>query len=209
MRGAVGDDIAEKARLSRVAAGSDMLPFSLAVGLLAAPTALAVGRFDTLVVADDVADPATLDPGKEFVEKNYTLLQQIFDPLVRFDADGRIEPALATDWRWLDPKTVEFKLRSGVRFHDGEAFDAECVRSSLLRYLDPKTGFPGAGFLASIEGVEVVDRHTVRIRTYFPDGILLNRLAGFVLILPSRYVAEHDEAHLSSHPIGTGAFRFL
>ena len=55
-------------------------------------------RAETLVVCDDVADPATLDPQKEFVEKNHTIIQQMFDGLVRIDPDGHIEPALATNW---------------------------------------------------------------------------------------------------------------
>lgn len=180
------------------------------LALLAIP-ASAVARAEpgTLRVCDDVAAPLTLDPLREFSEKNHTIVQQIFDGLVRFDPDGRIEPALAVSWTRLDPLTTEFKLRPGVKFHDGEPFDAEAVRYSLERFSDPKGGFPGAGFLNSIEKVDVSDPLMVRVKTKFPDGILLHRLAGLVSVVPPRYIAEKGEDYFASHPIGTGAFRFI
>jgi peptide/nickel transport system substrate-binding protein len=179
------------------------------LGCLLPVSARALERPAALRICDDVTDPLTLDPQSEFSEKVHTLVQQIFEGLVRFDPDGRIVPALATSWRRIDDKTVEFKLREGVVFHDGEPFDADAVKFTIERYLDPKTRFPAAGFLNSIDKVLVVDPHTVRITTKFPDGILLNRLAGFVLISPPRYLAEHDEDFIASHPVGTGAYHFV
>lgn len=168
----------------------------------------AAAATSTLSVCDDVAAPASLDPLKEFSEKEHTIVQQMFDGLVRFDPDGRLEPALATSWRWLDDRTVEFKLRPGVTFHDGEPFNAQAVRYSLTRLIDPKTGFPGAGFLGTIQDVEPVDELTVRIKTRQPDGILLHRLAGLAPMVPPRYIAEHGEEYFARHPVGTGAFQF-
>jgi peptide/nickel transport system substrate-binding protein len=157
-----------------------------------------------LVICDDISDPATLDPQKQFSEKNHTLLQQIFEGLVRFDPDGKIEPALAESWERIDPLRVRFKLRKGVFFHNSEPFDAESVRFSISRYLDPTTGFPAIGFINSLDRVEVIDPHTVDIITKFPDGLLLNRLAGFVLIVPANNIDG-----IGSHPIGTGPFKFV
>ncbi len=161
-----------------------------------------------LRVCDDVVAPVTLDPRRQFSEKNYTIIRQIFDGLVRFDPAGRIEPALAVSWTRVDPLTVEFKLRPGVRFHDGEPFDAEAVRFSIESLIDPKTAFPGAGFLDSIEKAEVVSPLTVRIRTKFPDGILLNRLAALVVIVPPLAASRGGQDGFAAHPVGTGAFRF-
>lgn len=184
-----------------------MVFLALAAAALPASPIRAAER--VLRVCDDVAEPISLDPLKEFSEKYYTIIQQIFDSLVRFDPDGRIQPSLATSWRWVDQRTVEFQLRPGVEFHDGEPFTAESVRFSIEKLIDPKTGFPGAGFLSSIEGVEAVDASTVRIKTKFPDGILIHRLAGLVPILPPRYFSEHGAEYFGRHPVGTGAFRFL
>lgn len=160
-----------------------------------------------LVVCDDVSDPATLDPQRQFSEKNHTLLQQIYEGLVRFAPDGKIEPALATSWERVDPLRVRFKLRPGVRFHDGTPFSAESVRYSIQRYLDPSTGFPAIGFLISLDHVEIVNDLTVDIVTHFPDGLLLNRLAGFVLIVPST-TAVKGGGDLANAPNGTGPFKF-
>ncbi len=183
------------------------MPILLAL-LLALPPALAAPPASVLTVCDDVQDPLTLDPHKQFAEKNHTLLQQIYEGLVRFDAQGRIEPALAVSWERKDPLRMRFKLRQGVRFHNGEAFGAEAVRFTVERYLDPKTGFPALGFISSLDKVEIVDDHTVDVLTKFPDGLLLNRLAGFILIVPPGHMKEKREGSLEVSPVGTGPFRF-
>lgn len=161
-----------------------------------------------LNVCDDVADPMTLDPHKQFSEKNYTICWQIFDGLVRFDPDGEIEPALAVSWERVAPTRMRFKLRKGVRFHNGEPFDSGAVKFSIERYLDPKTGFPAMFFIDSIRGAEIVDAHTVDLVTKYPDAILLNRLAGLVLMVPPGYIKEKGDGHFSLRPVGTGAFVF-
>jgi peptide/nickel transport system substrate-binding protein len=161
-----------------------------------------------LSVCDDVHDPLTLDPHKEFAEKNHTLLQQMYEGLVRFDAQGRIEPALAVSWQRRDPLRMRFQLRREVQFHNGEPFNAEAVRFTIARYLDPKTGFPALGFINSLDKVEIIDEHTVDIITKFPDGLLLNRLAGFILVVPPRYLADKGDEALAKYPVGTGPFRF-
>lgn len=181
--------------------------------VLAAFVALAAGAAPsapekTLVVCDDVTDPMTLDPQKEFSEKNHTIIQQIFEGLVRFDASGAVRPALATSWTRLDDKTVRFHLRRGVVFQNGEPFDAESVRFSVRRYLDPATGFPALGFIDSLDRVEAVDAHTVDVVTKFPDGLLLNRLAGFLVMVPPKYYGTQPEAVLREQPVGSGPFRF-
>ena len=193
-------------RAGRARPGRWVARWLAAGALLASGAAWSAAR--PLVVCDDISDPLTLDPQKEFSEKNHTICQQIFDGLVRFDSGGRIEPALATEWRRLDPLTVQFKLREGVVFHNGEAFDSGSVKETIERYLDPKTGFPAAGFLNSIDHVDVVDERTVNIVTKFPDGLLLNRLAGFVLITPPKYIRQVGEKGFAEKPVGTGAFRF-
>lgn len=162
----------------------------------------------TLVVCDDVNPPLTLDPQKEFSEKNHTLLQQIYEGLVRFDTDGKIEPALAVSWERIDPLRMRFHLRKGVKFHNGDPLTAESVKFTIARYLDPQTGFPALGFINSLDRAEVVNEHTVDLITKFPDGILLNRLAGFILMVPEKYLAEHGEKAFNEKPVGTGPFSF-
>lgn len=161
-----------------------------------------------LIVCDDVTDPLTLDPQKEFSEKNHTINQQIFDGLLRFDARGKIEPALAASWERITDTRLRFKLREGVTFHNEEPFDAEAVKFSVERYLNPETAYPGLPFIDSISHAEVVDAHTVDIVTKYPDGIILHRLAGLILMAPPKYIKEKGADYFARHPVGTGAFVF-
>jgi len=174
-------------------------------GLLAGTPVQAAGA---LIVCDDETDPQTLDPQRQFSEKNHTLLQQIYDGLVRFDPQGQIKEALAVSWERVGPTRMRFHLRRGVIFHNGEPFNGEAVRFTIERYLDPQIGFPARTFLEHIEKVEVIDEHTVEIVTAWPDGLLLNRLAGFVLIVPPGHLREHGPGALERQPVGTGPFRF-
>lgn len=171
----------------------------LASGAAAAPLTVCIHSTDTI----------TLDPHKQFGEKNHTVVQQIYDGLLRLDPDGKIEPALAESWRRIDELTVEFHLRHGVLFHNGEPFDAESVRFSLDRYLDPATDSPAKGFLETIRETVIVDSHTVRIVTHVPDGLILHRFAALILVVPPRHLRSKGPGSLADHPIGTGAFRFL
>lgn len=161
-----------------------------------------------LTVCDDVSDPKTLDPHKEFSEKNHTICQQIFDGLVRFNPNGKIEPALALSWERMDNTRIRFKLREGVTFHNGEPFNALAVKFSIERYLDPQTGFPALGFIDSISRVEIIDKYTTDVVTRYPDGLLLNRLASFILIAPPHYITEKGAEYFARNPVGTGAFVF-
>ena len=161
-----------------------------------------------LVICDDVHDPLRLDPHKLFSEKSYTIIHQIFDSLVEFSPDGQIQPELATSWKRLEPTVMQFKLRKGVLFHNGEPFNAKAAKFTLDRYLDPKTAFPGIGFFNTVKEIEIVDNHTINIHTYHPDGILLNRLAGIIFIVPPKYYSQHDQAVLDANPVGTGPFKF-
>lgn len=159
------------------------------------------------MVSTDETGPPALDPHRQFADRSHTILQQIFEGLVRFSPEGKLEPALALAWKRLDPLSTEFTLRPGVTFHDGEPFDAETVRFTMARYLDPATGFPARAFLDPIERVQVVTPLKIVIRTSRPDGLLLYRLAAFVLIVPPRAAADPKSFGLK--PIGTGPFRFV
>ena len=162
----------------------------------------------TLRACEDVKDPLTLDPHRQFSEKNHTIVQQIFEGLVRFGPDGEIEPALAVSWERTGPRRMRFHLREGVRFHNGEPFDAEAVRFTVERYLAPETAFPAIGYVSSLERVEIIDKKTVDLVTREPDGLLLNRLAGFVVIVPPGHYASTPPERLHDRPVGTGPFAF-
>ncbi|MBI4869537.1 MAG: ABC transporter substrate-binding protein [Candidatus Wallbacteria bacterium] len=173
-------------------------------GVLARPVGKRILR-----VCDDTVEPRSLDPTQEFDSKSDTVVQQIVEGLVHFKPDGMLEPALAERWSRVAPTRMTFWLRKGVRFHDGTAFDAQAVKFSVERYMDPATRFPGFPFVRTIQGVEIEAPDRVSILTRAPDGLLLSRLAGALRILPPAYYRKVGPEGFARHPIGTGPFRFV
>src|SRR5260370_38432832 len=99
-----------------------------------------------------------LDPQTHVGTIAESQLRHIFDPAVQTDRDLQtIKPQLATEWRRLDDLTIQFKLRKGVKFHNGEDFDAEGARFSVLRPIDPANKADARTTYAGISDVEVVD----------------------------------------------------
>src|SRR5262245_64585694 len=112
-----------------------------ALGLFAltgVPADAAERSKDDVVVGLGLLGPS-LDPQIQFAVPIYALVRHIFDPLVEFDPQNRIVPKLAESWRTLDPASWEFKLRKGVKFHNGEPFNAESVKFTLERVIKPET----------------------------------------------------------------------
>ena len=158
----------------------------------------------------DLADDSGLrmDPHLQFDERNQVILNQIFEHLLEFDPDGSPTPNLAKSWTRLNDHTVQFKLHEGVFFHNGEYCDANAVKFSLQRNLNPLLKSPSFHMVESISGVDVIDRHTFNIVTKYPDGILLNRLSQFSHIVPPSYIQMVGASGFERKPIGTGPFQF-
>jgi len=141
----------------------------------------------------------------------------LYDGLVRYRPGTlRIAPALATSWTVSEDGTLyTFRLREGVRFHDGTPFDAEAVKFTFDRMLDPKhpqhdTGpFPLADFFfGHVRAVTVVDPHTVRFRLDAPYAPFLSNLAYPTALIVSPAGVRKHGADFGRHPSGTGPFRF-
>jgi len=162
----------------------------------------------TLVVAQS-ADIATGDPAKNTGLATIAVLANIYDTLVHRDAALNLKPGLALSWRAVDPTTWEFKLRKGVKFHDGEPFNADAVKFSFDRMLDPKTRWPGAGSLQLIKAVTVVDDGTVRFTTSQPWPDMPRFLGYYGMIVPPGYLKQNGEDALVRHAVGTGPYRFV
>jgi len=102
------------------------------------------------------------------------------EELVRVDKDGRTVPTLATEWKWLDDRTIEFKLRQGVAFQDGEKFNAHVFRRSFDEVQRWKAPHPPGAFLnfAPATKLSVVDDYTVRFTFPEPDASALMKFRG-------------------------------
>ena len=165
---------------------------------------------DTLVVAQGV-DAISMDPALHTTFPTGTVLFQIYDPLVTRGADGEIVPWLAESWELLDENTWQFKLREGIKFSNGEDFDAESVKFSLERVLDPETQAPNRTRVAAIDHVDVVDKYTANIVTTAPSPTLLEGLTedGFcALMVPPVHTASSPDA-LNQQPVGTGPYELV
>jgi len=134
----------------------------------------------------------------------------LYNNLVNFDADMNVVPDLAESWS-VDETGLKwtFVLREDVKFHDGTDFNAEAVKVTLDRLLNPETGSPNRSILEMISEVNVVDEYTVEIVTSTLCGSLLNRLAHPVGGIMSPTALETYGADYALHPCGTGAFKFV
>jgi peptide/nickel transport system substrate-binding protein len=114
-------------------------------------------------------DALTLDPHAQNEGPTHALNHHIYEPLVIRDQKGALIPGLATSWKVLEnDKTVwEFKLRQGVKFHNGNAFNADDVVFSLQRAMAPTSDMKG--LLTSVESVVKVDDATVHVKTKGPN----------------------------------------
>lgn len=161
-----------------------------------------------VVVAIDT-NISTLDPHMHSQTVNTYVNYAICDDLfIKDPKTMEIRPNLAESWKNINDTTWEFKLRKGVKFHNGDPFNANCVKYSIERVLDPKQKSPQRGNMATITRLEVLDEYTVRIITTKPDPVLLHKLSRFQMINPL-YVTKVGDAHYSNHPMGTGPYKFV
>src|SRR4051794_8473033 len=126
------------------------------------------------------ANPETIDPHQFRSIFTGSVLACCLETLLTRDPETmELRPLLATEWRNIDPLTWEFKLRQGVRFHNGEEFNADSVKFSIERIIDSPLNTLGKTVWPPSFGqkVEIVDPYTVRILTKVPDPLVPNRLA--------------------------------
>ncbi|MDX5474955.1 MAG: glutathione ABC transporter substrate-binding protein [Bacillaceae bacterium] len=155
------------------------------------------------------SDAPTLDPHGMNDTATTNATTQLFDRLTEYASDGSVVPSLAESFSPVDDTTWEFKLRKGVKFHDGTDFTAEAVKMSLERILDPELASPRAVVLNMIEEVKIEDDHTVHIVTKYPFAPLPAHLAHNAgsIIAPSAMKEEKDGGKkVDENPIGTGPF---
>ena len=151
-------------------------------------------------------EPPHLDPTSAAAQAiDSVVYTNIFEGLTRFMGDGSVVPGLAESWEISDDGTVyTFKLREGVRFHDGTAMDAEDVKFSLDRARADDSANAQKALFDGIESVEVVDPLTVRVTLAAPNGnFLFNMAWGDAVIVASESIDT-----IKTAPIGTGAYTF-
>ena len=152
--------------------------------------------------------PENLDPTMNLSSIRAKVGVGIFDSLVGRDAENRITPQLAESWKALDDLTLQLKLRRGVVFHNGEPFNAEAVRFTFERVLDPNQKSPNRANVGEVARVEMLDDYTLNLVLRQPYAPLLNRLIDFPIV-PPKYTTEKGNQGLALRPVGTGPFKFV
>jgi ABC-type transport system substrate-binding protein len=200
-------------------AGAAALALACAT-LPAAAQDIKPGGTMTVTYKDDVS---TLDPAIGYDWQNWSMIKSLFDGLMDYKPGTTdLVPDLAESFTVSpDGLTYTFKLRQGVKFHNGRELKAADVKYSLNRVVQPETQSPGAGFFDSIQGfadvstgkakelsgIETPDDYTVVFHLTRPDAPFLHKMAlNFSHVVPKEEVEKYG-ADFGKHPVGTGAFK--
>ncbi len=162
---------------------------------------------NSLVVAIQ-AEPPTFDPGASSALVDRQVMASLYDKLVDLDPEGEIVPMLAEGWEISDDRTAyTFKLKEGVKFHDGTPFDAEAVKFNLDRYRQDDS--TRSTELAAVEAVEAVDPNTVEVTLKEPFSPFLSVLADRSGMMVSPAAVQKSGEDYANKPVGTGPFKFV
>jgi len=181
----------------------------LVLGMLGTPHGVAVAAdVDTIIMALE-RDQDNMDPHMHFQRVGIIMNINMYDSLLHKNTKLEYEPSLATEWQALNDITWEFKLRQGVKFHNGDPFSAEDVKFSFERVLDPATKSPQYGNIRGIKEVKIIDPLTVHLITDKPFPLLLERVVFFPIIPKKHYEKVGAQAFAESAPVGTGPYKFV
>ena len=177
------------------------------VGLILLLTGMLVGAADAQQVTVALgSEPTTLDPQLREDGGERAVNDNIYETLMARTPKGDLVPGLALSTpKLMDPQTWEVKLRPGIKFHNGEPFNADAVVFSVKRIIDPKFNSEQISFFETIKDAKKVDDLTVKIITDGPDPILLSRLY-WMKMVPPGYAKN---AKFAEAPIGTGPYKFV
>lgn len=189
----------------RIARWGARLAAALAGCFLAAPAAWA----QDLIFAVE-AEPTSIDPHFQRSLINDAFTSQIFEPLVKKNNAVNYIPGLAEVWRTIDDTTWEFKLRKGVKFHDGTDFDASDVIYSYSRVPNVK-GSPSLRTLniSPVKESKIVDPHTIQFVTNRPTPLLPKMLAEVYIVSDSVQTVDPQDFNRGKAAIGTGPYKFV
>lgn len=154
------------------------------------------------------AEPPELDPNLSSAYVDRQVMASLYDKLVDINPQGEIVPMLAESYEVSgDDLEYTFQLRQGIKFHDGEPFDAEAVKFNLERY--QKEDSVRSTEIEPVESVEAVDSRTVRVTLSEPFSPFLTVLTDRAGIVASPKAIQEAGGRISDNPVGTGPFEFV
>ena len=179
----------------------------LAVALLALVACVATAADLTIGLGTDVT---SMDPHYHNLTPNNNVAQHVFGLLVQRNEKEQLEPGLATEWKAIDPTTWEFKLRRGVKFHDGSDFTADDVLASINRVPKvPNSPSPFTAYTKQIVKMEAVDPYTVRFHTATPYPLMPSDLTQVFIVSRKSESASTDDFNSGKAANGTGPYKLV
>ncbi|MFN8771840.1 MAG: ABC transporter substrate-binding protein [bacterium] len=179
----------------------------LAAALIAGQPAPARGQELSIGLSAAIT---SMDPHFHNLSPNNNVMEHLYETLVAKDGSYRLRPGLAESWRTVDDLNWEFRLRKGVRFHDGSDFTAADVVASLRRAPNvPKSPSSFGIYTRQIADVQVIDPFTIRVRTKTPYPLLPNDLSTIYVISAKHEKASTEDFNAGRAVNGTGPWRFV
>ncbi|SKB05375.1 ABC transporter substrate-binding protein [Aeromicrobium choanae] len=165
------------------------------------------GDSDRALRVAAVSDASSLDPIRGNAGTDHVLIYPLYDTLISYDKGLEAQPGLAESWEQKSPTELTLKLREGVKFHDGEPFNAEAVVYNFERAKGEGSNIQAD--LASVDSVTADDEYTVTYKLNGPDASLLLVLADRAGMMVSPKAAEAAGGDLSTKPVGAGGWEFV
>ncbi|HKC05306.1 MAG TPA: ABC transporter substrate-binding protein, partial [Methylomirabilota bacterium] len=189
--------------------GAAALGAAATVPLTAGGLAVAQTTQKKELVTAQAGDISKFDPHFSTSSNDIRVSFNLFDTLTSRHPDGKLHPGLATEWKLDGQTTWRFKLRQGVKFHNGDAFTSADAKYSIERTYDPAAKTMVATVFSTIDKIEAPDPFTLVITTKKPDPLLPARLAFYGgQIVPKKYVESVGNDTFNAKPVGTGPVRF-
>lgn len=180
---------------------------AVALSLALAATPAGAQAVKETFTIDMPGDAASLDPHVQWDTDSYMVYRNIFDNLVTRDADGKIVGQIATAWKYLDDKTIEFDIRQGVKFHDGSDLTVEDVMFSVQRIINPTFKSPQLSQFDQIESVSSPAPNKMVMKTKSAYPALIAQLVK-LSIVPKAHVEKVGDQAFNTQPLGSGPFKF-
>ena len=195
-------------RRKRIVLGGLLLISSLIFSILFFGLRAQPAECQTRVRVAQGAEPTRLDPDMHRENVSNSVILHIYDALLERNQNEEIRLNLAESWRFLNDTTLEFKLRKGIKFSNGEPFNAQVVKYNIERVAGLLPGAkktlnpPG---WESVKEVKVLDDYTVQMITKYPNPVLLSLCAQKYMV-PIEYTKKDNFESLATKPIGTGPY---
>jgi peptide/nickel transport system substrate-binding protein len=194
--------------------GKWLMGAGAAAGLLAAVPAEAQTPPNRVLRMATSVDAATLDPHATNALFTFLVVHQVYEGLTWRGDDLRVHPGLAVSWEQVEPTRWRFRLREGVKFAGGEAFDAEDVVFSIQRALAPTSNY--GIFVDTVVSAEARDALTVDIVTRVPDPVIPDKMTRVMIMdrgwseahratVPQNF-AQREEMYTVRNANGTGPY---